>query len=81
MSTMSVLALSLSWVVLALLIIAPARALRLGGHEPHFGSFWLGCGAALCGSVLAAVALSAVRKPLGLSAGTLLVLWLIVLTG
>src|SRR5262245_14379677 len=80
-SSVSLLAVSLSWLVLALLIIAPARALGIRGHEPHLGPFVLGCGAALFGGVLAMAGLAAVRKPLGLSAGTLLVLWLIVLNG
>jgi|SRR5882672_2293540 len=80
-STVSLLALSLSWLVLALLIIAPAQVLGIRGHELHFGPFILGCGAALIGGVFAAAALTAVRKPLGLSAGTVLVLWLIVLSG
>jgi hypothetical protein len=77
----SLFALSLSWLVLTLLIIAPVRAFVIRGHEPHLWPFMLGCGAALCGGALAVVALDAVRMPLGLSTGTLFLLWLAVLNG
>jgi hypothetical protein len=79
--TLSVLALSLSWVVLALLFIAPARALGIRGHEYHFGPFVLGCGAAVVAGLFAWPAPQVVRRPLGLGSGALFILWLYALNG
>jgi len=79
--TLIIFSLSISWVVLALLFIAPARVLGIRGHEYHVGPFLLGCGAAVVAGLFAMPAPPLVRKPLGLGSGALFILWLYALNG
>ncbi len=80
MTVLSLLALSMSWVIFILVLVAP-QAVGIRGHEPHFGPFVLGCGAAVLGGLLAASTVKGVRGFLSLSAGLLIVEWLVLLNG
>ena len=78
MSAISLLALTLSWVLLVLFLIDPTLFVS-GPYQ--FGVFLWGFGAALFGGILGLTALGDMRKPLGFSASAFLVLWFVVLNG
>ncbi len=75
---MGVFAISLSWGMLALLIISPS--LLFEPHVPYqFGVLFLGIGTAIVGGVLGVIAKGRIYKPYGISSGVYISLWLAVL--
>jgi hypothetical protein len=77
MTAASLIALSTSCIVLAVVFLATERFVGLHGHEAPFDLFMSGLGAALLGGLVAASAVDAVRDILSLSAAILLIQWFI----
>jgi hypothetical protein len=77
MTAVSLVALSTSGIILAVVLIATGTFVGLHGREWQFDLFMSGIGGALLGGLIAASAVDAVRDFLGLSAAILLVQWMI----